>query len=101
MPANRPLAVTGDEHDLVVAASNPIPSCATSLKTIRSARFARELLACAGEALLAGVRGEADEHLAVLAALAEPAEDVLRGLELHRPVAPSLGRLPGSGAAGR
>ena len=77
-------------------ASKPMSGRETSLRTKRSAPLRASFVARAVEADLARLGGEADEKLAVAAALAEHREHVGRRLELERPG----GRRP-SGASQR
>src|SRR6059036_3131948 len=65
-------------------ASKPMSSLETSLKTIRSERFASSF-SRARQPCLAAVGGKADQHLAIAAPLAELSEHVGRRLECHRP----------------
>src|SRR6266446_122850 len=87
---DRLLAAAPNERHLVVDRLEADVGAADVVEDEKVGVLSRELLVCALQAALSLVGGEADEHLARNAALAEPCEDVGRRLELERPAASVL-----------
>src|SRR3954451_21230517 len=94
---NRPLAGCGEEGHLVVGGVEADVRARDVVEDEEVGPFARELLAGPLDARLARLGGEADEELAVVAALPERREHVGRGLELERPGGRFLRALRGKG----
>src|SRR5215208_6572614 len=86
-----PFATRRQEHDLVVGGIEADVRTGYVVEDEEVRALALQLLTRPGQAGLAGVRGEADEHAAVARAAAELGEDVGRRLELHSPFGRILG----------
>src|SRR5438105_6210310 len=82
---NPPLAAGRDDHDLVLYGVEADVGSRHVVEDDEVGAFARALLACALEAVLAFVGGEADDHLAVTPPRGELAQHVPRRLERHLP----------------
>src|SRR3954447_13369626 len=97
---DRLLTAAADERHLVVGRLEADVGATDVVEDEEVCVLRRELLACALEAALSLVGGEADEHLAGDAALAERREHVGRRLELERPAASVLRALRREGLRG-